>query len=401
VGIGTNNPLGLLHVSVDGSSPNFVVNSTTGNIGLGTANAAWNVKLTTSWNGSGYWGLNLKGTDSAGPYAGQFFGAYIPAEGSFGPYLVFNDNQTGGYRGDIRFGHDSGPGGFSFTTNGLTRAVITKNGNVGIGANSPGAKLEVNGLLGAGQPNLFVVRSNTTDNIIVVNGTTGYTGIGTANPRSVLEVARNSTRTDLYVTGTRTGQYDSAAVAFAASEVPAYWYIGFRGSLATDTGNLDFWYTPNISTGMWANPLALTPNGSVGIGTTTPAAKLDVNGNLTVNGSISFNGSIYSTAWTPVSFIGSWNNQGSGCQNVQYKKVGDLVFIRGTASLNPMITSQMFTLPAGFRPQAVVYFPRTSYNCQWGSVISIDNNGATWFSVGGGGCATTWIGLDGIVFSVD
>ena len=61
------------------------------------------------------------------------------------------------------------------------------------------------------------------------------------------------------------------------------------------------------------------------------------------------------TPWVDVTFQNSWVNQGAGFQAVQYRKVNDVVQIRGNAksglTLNPM-----FTLPIGFRPlEKVIY----------------------------------------------
>jgi hypothetical protein len=61
-------------------------------------------------------------------------------------------------------------------------------------------------------------------------------------------------------------------------------------------------------------------------------------------------------AWTGVAFAANCANWGAGYQTVQYRKVGDIVQVRGTfgvAVLFPAGTA-LFTLPAGFRPPAQV-----------------------------------------------
>lgn len=58
-------------------------------------------------------------------------------------------------------------------------------------------------------------------------------------------------------------------------------------------------------------------------------------------------------AWTAVTFAGAWVNFGGSEQTVQYRKVGDLVQIRGVAKSGAAGT--VFTLPVGYRPPATHY----------------------------------------------
>lgn len=65
------------------------------------------------------------------------------------------------------------------------------------------------------------------------------------------------------------------------------------------------------------------------------------------------------TAWTNVTFQNGWVNFGAPYQNVQYRKIGDIVYVRGMMK-SGTINQIAFTLPAGFRPPAEVYLPTTS-----------------------------------------
>lgn len=57
------------------------------------------------------------------------------------------------------------------------------------------------------------------------------------------------------------------------------------------------------------------------------------------------------TDWTDVTFENSWFNYGGIFQDVQYRKVGDEVQLRGLARKDATFTDQIiFTLPVGFRP---------------------------------------------------
>jgi hypothetical protein len=71
------------------------------------------------------------------------------------------------------------------------------------------------------------------------------------------------------------------------------------------------------------------------------------------------NASLASTAWTAVTFTNSWVNFGSTQQTVQYRKVGDMVQIRGMMK-SGTIAAGAFTLPSGFRPPADQNFSTVS-----------------------------------------
>ena len=54
-------------------------------------------------------------------------------------------------------------------------------------------------------------------------------------------------------------------------------------------------------------------------------------------------------AWTAVTFQNSWINAYSGIAPAQYRRVGDMVSVRGRIS-NGASATTAFTLPVGFRP---------------------------------------------------
>lgn len=55
------------------------------------------------------------------------------------------------------------------------------------------------------------------------------------------------------------------------------------------------------------------------------------------------------TAWTAPSFTNGWGHHNVNAHPVKYRKVGDVVEVRGVAT-GGALGSQMFVLPAGFRP---------------------------------------------------
>lgn len=66
------------------------------------------------------------------------------------------------------------------------------------------------------------------------------------------------------------------------------------------------------------------------------------------------------TAWTAVTFTNGWSSFGSGYQPVQYRKIGDIVYCRGTLSTGTGATVA-FTLPAGFRPPLTLVLAGITY----------------------------------------
>lgn len=73
------------------------------------------------------------------------------------------------------------------------------------------------------------------------------------------------------------------------------------------------------------------------------------------------------TAWVAPTLTGGWVNAGGAWQVVQYRKVGDMVQIRGAVKSGAFF-SQAFLLPVGFRPPADLDFNAYSDN---GSAIYI------------------------------
>ncbi len=99
-------------------------------------------------------------------------------------------------------------------------------------------------------------------------------------------------------------------------------------------------------------------------------------------------------AWTGLSFGSGWTDFSGSFQAGQYKRFGDMVWMRGLVKRTSGSSATIATLPSGFRPSTIVRF----------GVDTDTGHGAVEVSTGGvvelksGG--TTFVQLEGLVFSV-
>lgn len=107
------------------------------------------------------------------------------------------------------------------------------------------------------------------------------------------------------------------------------------------------------------------------------------------------NAALASTAWTAVTFTNSWVDFAGGFQVCQYRKVGDMVQVRGQMK-SGSLSLAAFTLPSGFRAPASMYFPT---DCTGGGSMGVlFTNSAGLVRLDAG--ATTNVSLNVIQFSV-
>lgn len=150
-------------------------------------------------------------------------------------------------------------------------------GNVGIGTESPQGTLEVS--------------HDSASHDLVVNSSTGNVGIGTESPNAELEIYRNQN----YTTSLRINNPNEGA--YAGSSI--YFYEGgaYRGYIAVaNSGNVTAVggtrslsiqssggpISIRVSGGLY--PVVIQPlGGNVGIGTKSPNAELEVNGEIRIS----------------------------------------------------------------------------------------------------------------------
>lgn len=226
---------------------NNINNTNTGNVGIGTTTPA-NI-FTVRKNGG-----------SAGVH-------------NFGELYVDRDNPTRsaslavGTGGVLKwiFGMPAGTDGFQvydLIANQTRFFVDPSSGNVGIGTTTPAYKLDVNGTINAtaiyqnGSP---FNSSQWTTGGSSISFNSGNVGIGATSPAYKLDV--------------QGGQLNASAGLCIAGDCKTSW--SQVGSPWSTSGSSVYYNT-----------------GNVGIGTTAPAFKLDVNGNTNVNGNLNVNGNI-------------------------------------------------------------------------------------------------------------
>ncbi len=186
-----------------------------------------------------------------------------------------------------------------FATGGGTAMTIANLGNVGIGTTTPVRKLQVHGngqirlsnnagagawtgtewladggtytgfsgMLDANGQFFIDTGSNGSDLVINQNGNVG---IGTTNPTSKLTVD-----------GTIVSNVQSNSVNIGTvSGNPAYNYVGYNGYWGIRTNTANAFNIDTYNSAVPITALTVLQNGNVGIGDTTPSAKLDVNGSI-------------------------------------------------------------------------------------------------------------------------
>lgn len=218
----------------------------------------------------------------------------IPLGSNGSPSLFFSgDTNTGFY--------SSGADTIDLVTGGNRRLTVASDGDVGIGTTNPGSKLEVNGEIAAGGTSAFTFAGNSWgyDKIIfrkdVNNKITsdasgnynwlvagrnwtlsdvGNVGIGTATPSDKLNVIGNISAGTL---STTQGKF----IAYGSSSQPNLLFEGFG---ADGTARISTNSSSNrqlkIENDGASTVLGVYIEGDVGIGTTTPSYKLQVNGSF-------------------------------------------------------------------------------------------------------------------------
>lgn len=346
VGIGTSSPLSPLDVQTNSSALGINIrnrsgddfsnlifsqyNGSTYNAGIGWASSR--LRIMTGGIGDAYERLTITSTGRVGIGTSSPSGRLQVSSATAGDDQIWlqSTTYTGGYStlgynantGEFRIKqNDGGSAGITFYTGASAseKMRITPSGNVGIGTTNPTTRFQVGELFKVtsdavttwGSTNSMGILSWDT-NLAIIGGlantavqfrannaevmrltTSGRVGIGTTTPYSILDaqdytsflslsssINSEATTPDQQIGGIDFRKHYSLTIGASIRQLQA------GGTSNYSNAHLAF-YTNNGSVAFGSLPperMRLTENGYLGIGTTSPGALLDVNGDALING---------------------------------------------------------------------------------------------------------------------
>jgi hypothetical protein len=297
-GVNLGNALTDSHV-ISGSlivNPNGLFVSSSGNVGIGTIT----IGSTLQVNGGAAIGYSAS---TAAPTNGLQVAGNVNINGEYLTIGGATNNAVINNIASFRFNLDcdNNNTGESFTVGHNQTTIndsnvlfrILDNGNVGIGTTSPQRLLHLSSsgdtyirvdgnnlqsLFGTDNIGTYIGQQGAFDLRLITNaaerfritsaGTASFTGnsLATAADAATINLKQNSTTANTGIYLERSGEQKGY-----------YIYVG---------GSADSLTFQRNNAGTKGDVMALTRDGNVGIGTTSPNAKLDINGNLLVTGSV-------------------------------------------------------------------------------------------------------------------
>ena len=350
------------------------VDASTNKVGIGTTSPSTVLEVSSS----GVNGVDISQSASNASQSGRlFFTTNTASEG----FALFNSNGT----------FQVNSGGIPNNTSGTNRiSIIGSSGNVGIGTTSPKAKLHVvNGTSGAtwtattGTTGVFEsstsdrsfvtitgedeaelwfgdfttqakgrVRYQTDTNVMSLwtNGTPKITIDATANVGNLSNVGIGTTSMTTISSAVATLSLGSivadvsGGIAFQANGVvKAYNYVANNYLISNTVSGIG-----QIFYGAGSEQMRIhNTTGNIGIGTTNPGAKLDVDGNIIVSGGVSNeNDGVRVTNPGGASFI-TQTSSVTGAIKITLPQAGVNTMMRMEVKVYEYLTNESFTVQCG------------------------------------------------------
>ncbi len=269
VGIGTANPVDLLHIEAYDDT-------------VGDDDSVF-ISIRNSCNSdSAIAGIRFKSHSTDG---GNFYKSAI----------AFQRTNTYG-RGNLHFLMNDQANNSNATIP-TSKMTLTSAGQLGIGTITPAQRLDVAGTtkttnfqMTSGATNGYILKSDASGNASWVNPTTindgdwtisgdymyaapYYVGIGTTTPDAALEINFNSSSALPHLLINEIGA-DYARLYLQNTDTTAFWAIAALPADDPTTAIMNFYYPTG------GNILSIKGDGKVGISNTNPSVKLDVAGNV-------------------------------------------------------------------------------------------------------------------------
>jgi hypothetical protein len=292
------------NIKIDGANNaakgNVLLASAGGNVGIGTTAPAYPLDVAYT---AGF-GVKIQG--NTGAVATELTLDNLAPGAGTGSSLAFSANagavplsSIAGIRGPA-----ANDGLMTFTTKNnvlgsVERMRIDNNGNVGIGTTAPGAKLDIGGNVSAFEGALVtsgaylsVSGGTFTDNALGNNATLGSAaGLNLFSSPTLAATATNVTTSNVgnvLIAGPVKAGANQTLTNSSALYIPTGAVNGAGGIVQNAFG-----ISVNAPSGATSNYAAVFSGGNVGIGTTSPALTLDVNGSVGANATFEGASAIY------------------------------------------------------------------------------------------------------------
>lgn len=275
----TDTTAGNLTLSTTGGSSGHIILSpnATGNVGIDTTSPGYPLDVNGAINTRSLlrFGSNSETAFSSSDHPVLYSSS---AAGASYPFLTAGNlvlqSRTSGSARDIVFVGD--------TTPAVQMVIQGSTGNVGIGTTSPYAKLSVTGEGTTTGVNFQTTNSSGSPLFTIIDS--GSVGVGTVAPSAKLQVSSDVNGSDSEIlsiqnsigwAGANTGKFQQLTWRDSSNVVGAIGLTYAAGGTVDFTVNSLYNSTYTSTTSI---PFIIKGSGNVGIGTTSPAAKLAVTG---------------------------------------------------------------------------------------------------------------------------